>query len=151
MKETQLVKLSVLEHIKAALVAAGWSNVSKWVRLGYIEQETSPPAVGIECTETHRITYEVGGAIRGIRAYIDIEVEAIDKPQLEDLKDTIEGCLDNIQIVNFNTAMPGDDGYDADAQEIARGLAGETIRGRVVDDISFTARVSFTLVTNKPI
>jgi len=151
MEETGIVKHSVLEHIKAVLTTAGWSDNSKWVRLGHIQPETSPPAVGIDCSETHRVTYEVGGTKRAIRAYVDIEIKANDKSQLEDLKDTIEKNLENMRIIDFNIAMPPDPGYDAEAQTIARGLVGETIRGRVVDKIAFTARVSFTLMTNKPI
>lgn len=145
-----MLKLSAREHIDVALSAAGWSDTGKWVKLGRIQPETRPPAVAVDCPEVHRITYESGGSERAIRGYFDIGVLGANETQLNDLKDDIAKSLGDMRIVDFSIAMPGDPGYDAAAQTVAYGHI-RNIRGRVVDPIEFSARVSFTLETDKPI
>jgi hypothetical protein len=63
---------------------------------------------------------------------------------------SIADNVDDIQIIDFNTAEPDDVGYDADAQEVARGNADEEIHSRIVDDQEHTGRVSFQLRLSKP-
>ena len=147
-----IVQISLIEHLRTALTAEGWSDTSDWVVAGYIDVNPTsrPPVVGVHIPETHRSSFEVGSTSRQGHYTVEIEVWGANITQLQALLTCISKNVDCVQLVDFNTAMPGDDGYDADAQEIGRGDPMGDVVSRIVDEQDYTGRVSFILRESKP-
>ena len=150
-QDTELVQLSLVEHIRAALLTSGWTTPAKWVNPVYIEPETSPPAVGVRVLSVRRTTYESGNIKRQGNYRIVIDVKGANAVQLSDLDDCITNNLSGIAIINFNTAMQGDGGYDAAAQTIAYGECSENIEANIIDLVEFQSRITFILRPDRPL
>jgi hypothetical protein len=150
-QKTRLVHKSIIQHLKTVLTTVGWSSPGDWVRTGYLSLNApEPTAVGVPEPEMRGRSFELGNTNKLGTYFVDIECRAASNPQLSDLMSSIASNVSSIQIVDFNTAEPDDVGYDADAQEVARGWAGEGIHTRILDDQEHTGRVSFQLRESKP-
>ena len=149
----RLIMKSIILHLQTALTTVGWTTPEDWVVEGYINDnpDSRPPVVGVFVGETNGRSFELGNSNRQGLHSVEIEVWAVNTNQLLDLLSCVSNNVDNIQIIDFNTAMPGDVGYDADAQEIARGYISDRVNSRVMDTTDHTGRVSFILRESKPI
>jgi len=150
-QKTRLVHKSIIQHLITVLTAASWVSPEDWVRTGYLSLNSPEPlAVGVPEPEVKFRSFEVGNSSKLGVYFVDIECRAASNPQLSDLMRSIVENTSSVQIVDFNTAEPDDVGYDADAQEVARGWVGEDMHSRTLDDQLHTGRVSFQLRESKP-
>ena len=141
---------SVLVHIQSTLTDLGYSDTDQWVKRGYIQPETSPPAVAVSYGSGAWSEFETGSLSLEDRIRVRVDIYASTATQLEDLMAQIANNLEPMRIINFNTAMPGDAGYDAEAQTIAWAFITD-IAGVILDPLEHTARVNFLLRPDRPI
>ena len=150
-QKTRLVHKSIIQHLKAVLTTVGWTTPENWVRDGFLPLNPEEPImVAVPEPERRTRSFELGNSSRLGIYFVDVECLAKTNAQLSDLMTSIVENIDNIQIVDFNTAEPDDVGYDADAQEVARGNIGDGIHSRILDDQEHTGRISFQLRESKP-
>ena len=150
-QKIRLVHKSIIQHLISVLTTAGWTTPEDWVRGGFLPLNPADIImVAVPTPERRTKSFELGNVKRRGIYFVDLECRAKTNAQLSDLMASIEDNIDDVQIVNFNTAEPDDVLYDADAQEVARGNIGDDIHARILDDQLHTGRVSFQLRMSKP-
>ncbi len=149
-QKTRLVHKSIVEHVKSALTTVGWTTPEDWVRTGFLPLNPADILmVAVPVPERRTRSSEMGNSTRVGIYFVDIECRAKTNAQLSDLMFSIVDNMDFVQIIDFNQAEPGDGGYNADAQELARGHVSEGIHSRVLDDQLHTGRISFQMRESK--
>lgn len=140
--DTALILESVITHIDGVLTGEGWTV--EVVPGGEIDSNTEPPVVGVQVTDERTWGLESGSVTLATEFRFEVIVYADTDGRMDDLKDVIIKNLHGIDIINFNTAMPGDVGYDADAQRLAGGHA-TGVRSSVVDRGENIVKITFEL------
>ena len=149
-QKTRLVQKSIVQHLIGTSLS-DWTTPTNWVQVGYLyDNPSDPPAVSVPMPERVTRSFELGNVNRVGTYLTEIDVRAASQTQLTDLMDSIAENLDNMRIINFNTAEPHEGGYDAVAQTVARGYINDAISTKVIDPQENEGRVSFQLRESKP-
>ena len=145
-----LVEDSLRYQLEMALDTAGWTDPEDWVIIGYVEPESSPPVVAVKYNREIARTYEMGNKRPQMVYFVDIDIRGSTSEESAALKDTVLQSVHPLRIINFNTAMPEDNAFDAEDQTLAWG---DVIikSARVVSEFDNTRRVLLTVVPKKPI
>ena len=132
----ELITDSLVYQIQQGLTTLGWSNTTKWVIIGYVEPEGGPAVVAIDYNREVQIPRELGSKrTQGIYIF-NIEIRGTSDKEASTLKDMLigsgsnDGILNPLRIINTNTAMPGDGGFNAVTQTIT--WASVSIKNAVV-------------------
>lgn len=149
----ELVADSLRYQIEQGLDTLGWDDIDEWVIIGYVQPESSPPVVAVNYnTESHK-PRELGSKRTQPTYIFDIEIRGSSDKEASALKDCIigsgsnDGLLNPLRIIDMNTAMPGDVGFDAEAQTICWASV-ETPKAVVLSSLDFLRRLT-AVVTPK--
>lgn len=150
--ETKVLS-SVILHIRTALTTAGFTNpaTSNWVNEGYVDPQTKTQIVGIVIPYSSARGYELGNTERVKQWEFQIEIFSPVKRQRSLIQTKIEQCLHTIPVINFDTYMPGDVGYDATAQTVAYLEPVGDINSSIIDALQQRARIIVTLEADQPL
>lgn len=146
------VEMSVILGVQSALTTAGWANTDKWVKKGYLDPETTrPPAVSVVCPYVTESMFEVGNSLLVGSYEFQFEVYGNDDTAASAIAGAIVQGMDGMAIIDFNIALPGVLGYDADAQTEAHSvLVGQPVT-TVRNALQTILGVICVIRTDKPI
>ena len=111
---TELIEDSARYQLENELGDLGWSDYA--VTIGYVPPEDGPPVVSVWYNKEVKVPAELGNSGDKVTYILDITIRGKNDGDMKAIKDQIKGCLHPLAIIDFNTAMPEDEGFDADAQ-----------------------------------
>jgi len=143
------VKLSMVLHIRSVFSDMSWdvSVVEGWLD---DNPDSRPPVIAVVVPDWRGNPFELGNSKNETMYNIEIETQANTGPQLDDIMFILSDNMSGIDIIEFNTAMPGDGGYNAVTQKVSNGRVVGEIESREVDMIEHGGRVHFWLRESKP-
>jgi len=120
----KLIEDSLRYQIETGLGTLGWDDTDEWVIIGYVEPESSPPVVAVKYNRESQIPRELGSKrTQGIYIF-NIEIRGSSDEEASAIKDCIigsganDGIINPLRIIDMNTKMPGDAGFNAVTQTL---------------------------------